>query len=176
LPTLRTFAGIALGAMTLSGCVVITAVRQPCGIPGEPEIELGLGASAYTPLPEDGRVPWEIGPQGGMHVTGALQASGLDCGTPDDHGDPDDPVVTWVIERDGEVVGGFEGLRRWLEPGPDGGHRILNEHLLLYVAEAEEVEGAPLWMRASVEDRCGRVAEAEAEVEIVAPTVVPPPP
>ncbi|HMV70497.1 MAG TPA: hypothetical protein PKA64_26890 [Myxococcota bacterium] len=157
----------------LPSCVVITEVRQPCGHRGEPTVELGLGARGWVPLPEDGRVPWERGPQGGVHVTGALRVARM--GDAEEGEEGAHLLLTWVLERRGEIVGGFEGGERSFRATDDGAVELYGEHLMLDASQPEEVEGQPLVMRVEVDDACGRMADAAAPVELVGPDVVPPP-
>lgn len=123
----------------------------------EASLTAGLGASAFSTLDAGGPVPYELGPQGGFHVWGALHATGITPGNPDRYDDPDNPIVTFVLEGEDGPVGGFAGLPVVFNADGDA----FGIQLFLTFTADDTTPGTPVTLTAELDDACGKHVVAE---------------
>ena len=114
---------------------------DPCMPGGSPSVELGFGELAFEVLDEDAPVELVYGPQGGYHVTMAIQGRYFDS------------EDFWEVQLSGWIDGVLVGYT-----APYGAPRCNTAVGVL------EATGLLLVWDAEPEDLHGRVAEVEAVV------------
>jgi hypothetical protein len=137
----------------LGGCHPV----EPDVCAAEATLAAGLGASAFGVMEEGGAVPYELGPQGGFHVWGALHATGIVPGNPDRYDDPDNPIVTFVLQGEDGPLGGFAGLP--VVFNADG--EAFGIQLFLSFTADDTTPGTPVALTAELDDACGRHVVAD---------------
>jgi hypothetical protein len=131
---------------------------------GPPMVELGTGETMFEPI-IDGSEQFVIqGPQGGYHLTGAMRASGIDPGNPDDLGDPDNPTTEFRVYRGATRVDLMassytQGLNRV------GDHyEMIARRVILEIQDDAELDGMELLMVLEIRDVHGATATDERTV------------
>lgn len=147
--------------------ITACAPEPTCGPAEDATLELGTGVAAFEPILTE--VSYEPGPQGGFHVWGSLRAQGIAPGKPNQFGDPDNPVVSYTITLDGEIVGGFTEVRRpFFRTDTIGVYEIIGEELFLF-GDPEPLVGREVQLDAAVLDACGATASATQTATLTGP-------
>jgi hypothetical protein len=133
-PLIQSLPWLMLCAVLGSACV--TAV---------PSLELGTGELEFEAL-DDGDTIYVIhGPQGGYHLLASLRVGGVEPGTRDDLGDPDNPtMVVEVHHQDRQlVVNGLftQGLAASVPASGSFSHEVLGRFAILDIADDSELDG-----------------------------------
>lgn len=131
-----------------------------------PACELGTGVTAFEPFESGQPLPIYYGPQGGWHVYGGLRCTGIVAGDDNDPRDPTNPRVSWVVEYEGEVIGGYEDLPRPMNR--DGQAELIGELLILLTPTCEENLGRHVTVRYTLTDATGEVL-TESREAVLAP-------
>lgn len=158
--TLRAAARAFVRTGALGGLLALVGGCQPVDpstCEDEASLTAGLGASAFGTLDAGGPVPYELGPQGGFHVWGALHATGIVPGNPERYDDPDNPIVTFVLEGEDGPVGGFAGLPVVFN---DDGDAFGIQLFLTFTAD-DTTPGTPVTLTAELDDACGKHVVAD---------------
>lgn len=147
-----------LSIALLAGC------PPPCPDPPV-SLQIGTGEDAFEPIAAP--LPVVNGPQGGWHVFGSLEGTGLWTGGEDALFDGTAPTVTFGAVAEG-FVAGYEDLLRPLVDTADG-VELAGELLVWDVDEPSVLDGLSATLRATVVDACGVEANAEATATLTVP-------
>ena len=99
-------------------------------------------------------------PQGLTHAYGSLRASGVVRGEPSNFADPSNPQVSFVIDAEGQMLGGYQALPRPLEEGGE----LIGEVLALEGRLPAEVADLSATLWTELTDACGTVLFDERRV------------
>lgn len=127
---------------------------------GEPWVQIGQGEDVFSALAEGDEVFVILGPQGGYHVLGSVQAGGFDTGNPDDLQDPRNPVTAFAVylgER--RVDADVASFRQALKPafGLEDTYEMVGRFVILDIADDDELVGETLDLRVEITDSDGVV-------------------
>jgi hypothetical protein len=151
----RSMLWIATTMSCLAGC----PAEDPCALSDEASFELGVGEREFAPLAEGDVLPQTFGPQGGTHISFALQTHGYDLGKRGAFGWSDGPEVYLLLTHDEHMLGEFEYAPRFR--GDTEAGEALDVQLRPYTWELEEVEDPP-WdvsLTVALKDACGTELE-----------------
>lgn len=152
-------------ALFTAGC----PARETCETMTSPTLELGVGTAAFEPLPADGALAWEEGPQGGFHVWGALRATDIEPGEYGVNKAEIRPMVSFKLLDGDTPMGGYQDLPQVFQRAGDA-WVLVAEQLFLFTSTPQDYVGAPLTLTAIVDDACEHHLESTADV-----TLAPPP-
>ncbi len=134
----------------------------------EPSCVLGTGEEQFVAIAPGAELEVIRGPQGGWHVLGAVQCTGIVPGDFVDVLDPDNPTVTWQIVDDLSVpFGGYAGLRRPMDR-PEG-PGLVGEFLVLRTATYAQAVDRDATMAFELTDVGGLRVELQVQVRLVPP-------
>ena len=154
----------------------LMALMVLCGCPGrdaedtdcptlETTVALGTGASSFIPLSDGDSIRFERGPQGGYHVYGSLQATGVDVGDPKSPFDLTNPHIWFSVEQEGAEIALLVDQPRALTPLDDAGHfGVLGELVIFSVPDPTTLNGTTARLTGRLTDRCERGGEDSREV------------
>lgn len=143
-----------------------TSETGPAATEGDPctpdaaraQLSLGKGEVAYEPMDAgDGSIELIHGPQGGYHITLALEGRFLDSSEPS--------VAEIVGSIEGEQLARSVPYVEW-RCNPEAGALQAWNLLLIYDAQPEELDGQLTQVQATLTDAAGTVVDASAEVQI----------
>jgi len=127
----------------------------------EPAFELGTGELEFEALADGDEILVIHGPQGGYHLLGSLRAVGIEAGTHDDLGDPQNPTMELEVEYDGRqlVVNGTftQGMVPSSPPDPAWTHQTLGRLAILDIADDSELDGEEVLFSAKITPTSGPV-------------------
>lgn len=141
-------------------CLVCSACGGAAGVDaGPPTAELGTGELSFEPIDPGADLFVIHGPQGGYHLIGAMRASGIDPGNPDDLGDPSNPTTEFRVFRgetrvDLMASSYTQGLNRT----EDGVYQMIARRVILDIQDDAELDGAELRFELEVRDVHGATA------------------
>ncbi|HND28799.1 MAG TPA: hypothetical protein PKY30_13995 [Myxococcota bacterium] len=128
-----------------------SAAEPPCEPGPTPTLEIGQGELSFTELlGENDAVELVFGPQGGVHVALALRATRLDDSA---------PVISQITgEVEGELLADVRPYLIFRCVGPDDIQEVWGA-ILVFSAPMAELEDREVFLRATVTDAAGTVAE-----------------
>ena len=158
---LSLMATMMLGCMDSADTSGDTA--DPCLSGSTPEATLGQGEFSFLPVDGgDNVIELVHGPQGGFHITLALEASFLDASTP------------WLLELAGSLNGVERGFTRpYVEMRCNLSEAVLQGWgaLLIWDAQPEELHTQVVDVEATITDSAGRVITAAESYTIFDPAL-----
>lgn len=107
----------------------------------EPELMLGTGESEFTELADGDEVFIVQGPQDGYHFDGALLASDIDPGNPDDLGDPSNPTFRFTVVEGGTEYASLSFTQGFKPTDDENVHRLLGRRVILDIQDDAELDG-----------------------------------
>lgn len=125
-----------------------------------PEVRLGVGIQEFTEVQEGTEVEIVLGPQGGFHIEGALQAVGIDGGNREDLADPSNPHTAFRVFHLGARVDVGIEFTQGLDIGvTDDGSvwQVLGRRVILDIRSDDELEGQDLLFEVEITDADGVV-------------------
>jgi hypothetical protein len=140
--------------------VVAAACGGGAGVDaGPPQAELGTGELEFETIADGDPMLVVHGPQGGYHLVGAMRASGIDPGNPDDLGDPSNPTTVFRVFRgqtrvDLMASSYTQGLNR----NDDGVYEMIARRVILDIQDDAELDGVELRFELEVTDVHGASA------------------
>jgi len=158
---------VLLGALAITACG--PSPEDLCAAAAETPatIHIGTGAVVFEALEGGEDVKVVQGPQGGFHILGSFQGSGLHPGTWEDFTDPDNPMVSFSIREAGVSLGGFDSLPRPLKVRTDGTLELVGEYVVLEIGNMDEATFRTVTFGVEVKDTCGTTVEDSVEVFLV---------
>lgn len=154
--------------------LLLMAVVAACGgeggvDAGPPMAELGTGELGFVAIAEGDPMLVVHGPQGGYHLVGAMRASGIDPGNPNDLGDPSNPTTEFRVFRgqtrvDLMASNYTQGLNRT----DDGIYEMIARRVILDIQDDAELDGVELRVELEVTDVHG-VSASDARTVIGRP-------
>lgn len=142
--------------------LALLACEPPCP-ESPPNAELGTGQDAFEPIEEGAMLQMFRGPQGGTHVFGSLQTSGLDGGS-----GPlvdDIPLVSFSLAVDDATVAEIPPRRTWV-PGTEDQAELLGQLVVFGAPDPSVYAGMAATFSTTIEDRCGEVASDTVSVTL----------
>ena len=147
-------------ALLPSSLLLLSLLGSGCE-PPEPAFELGTGDLEFEALADGDEILVIHGPQGGYHLLGSLRAVGIEAGSHDDLGDPDNPTMELEVEHDGRqlVVNGIftQGMVPTSPPDPAWSHQTLGRFAILDIADDSELAGEEVVFSAKITPTSGPV-------------------
>ncbi len=129
---------------------------------------LGTGEEQFLAIEAGAELEVIRGPQGGWHVLGAVQCTGIVPGDFVDVLNPDNPTVTWqIVDALSVAFGGYAGLRRPMDR-PEG-PGLVGEFLVLRTATYAEAVNRDAIMAFELTDVDGLRVQREVAVRLVPP-------
>lgn len=154
-------------ANMLMGCVDSAGsggdTADPCAPGSSPEAILGQGEFAFLPVDDgENRIELVHGPQGGFHITLALEARYLDASTP------------WLLDLVGSIDGVERGATRpYVEMRCNPAEAVLQGWgaLLIWDAQPEDLHEQVADVEATITDSTGTVISAVESYTIFDPVL-----
>ncbi|MCB9681225.1 MAG: hypothetical protein H6733_07105 [Alphaproteobacteria bacterium] len=154
-------AGMALAACgadpSIAGCA--TAAEQ------DATMALGTGEGAFVAVADDDTVPFVMGPQGGYHVFGSFQATGIWPGTSSTLADDTTPLLSFTATAD-TFTGGFTDVPRPLTEVATDTWGLIGELVILTITDPSEADGKTATLSVSLTDACGTTVTDSHDVTL----------
>jgi hypothetical protein len=156
--------------MTLIGLAL--SLLAGCPAPGPASVKVGTGELSFSPLTDGDDVEVVLGPQGGYHIYGSMQVTGIDPGNPDSLGDPSNPTVAFaVFDGEDRLDRGAVYTQGLDESEERGVYEMIGRLLILDITDDDEVVGHTFDVEVYVQDVDGvEVTDAVSVTAIKAPT------
>lgn len=141
---------------------------SPLGDDG-PAMRIGTGDAAFIPLSNGDDIQVIQGPQGGFHILGALQATGIEPGDTDNLFDSSNPEIHFKVYDGDERVDAsnafIQGLdnTRWRDT-----YEVVGRFVFLDIESDDELVGRTLRFTAELTDVDGVVLTDERTLGAVA--------
>ncbi len=118
---------------------------------------LGAGEWEWETLESGDEVAVIQGPQGGFHLLGSVQVSGIEAGDPDNLAEPDNPTTTFFVWVDGQNIAPVSRYVQGLDPvsdadADDHSHEMIGRFAILDITSDDELDGVELIFEVVVED------------------------
>ncbi|MFK7927062.1 MAG: hypothetical protein AB8H79_02655 [Myxococcota bacterium] len=136
-----------LALLMLAGC----SGEDPC-VDGDSSLTIGTGETAFEAL--EGEVLAHFGPQGGYHLFGSLQASGLWDGGNSAVLRGTTPRVQFRATA-GDHEAGYGPRARTFDATDSGTIEMVGDLLIWSTNDPEDLDGLDVDIEASVTDNCG---------------------
>jgi len=128
---------------------------------------IGSGDNTFSALSDGSDALIVLGPQGGYHLVGAVQVSGLKPGDPSDLGSPDNPTTTFVVENNGiRIDAGGAHYTQGLDPVGANTFEMIGRIVILDITNADAINGSTLGFSVTVTDIDG--ISATDSVQLIA--------
>ncbi|HUH03145.1 MAG TPA: hypothetical protein VML75_14210 [Kofleriaceae bacterium] len=140
--------------MRLLVLCVVAACGGGVGVDaGPPMAELGTGELEFETIGDGDPMLVVHGPQGGYHLVGAMRASGIDPGNPNDLGDPSNPTTEFRVFR-GQTRVDLMASRytQGLNRNEDGVYEMIARRVILDIQDDAELDGVELRVEVEVTD------------------------
>jgi len=151
---------LSVRALLSSSVLLLSLAAQGCE-PPEPAFEIGTGELEFEVLADGDEILVIHGPQGGYHLLASLRAVGIEAGSHDSLGDPDNPTMELKVEHDGQqlVVNGLftQGLVPPNSPGSNWSHQTLGRLAILDITDDSELAGEEVVFSATITPVSGPV-------------------
>ncbi len=132
---------------------------------GPATASIGSGENTFTALSDGSDALIVLGPQGGYHLIGSVQVSGLKPGNPSDLASPDNPTTAFVVENNGiRIDAGGAHYTQGLDPAGDDRFEMIGRIVILDIANANAIDGATLRFSVTVTDVDGISATDSVQV------------
>ncbi len=139
-------------------CEEVHEPGSPCAAGDDPTLTIGVGETSYEPVPDNTEIPLVFGPQGGWHVTMAIEATYLDISEP------------WTAELTGTIDGALvANTVPWVDGrcnearGTTQGWNLQ----LIFSEDWEDVIDRDMEVHASVIDALGTKVTDDALIHVI---------
>ncbi len=156
-----------VGTLALGLLLGACSGSAPLADAGPPSLELGTGSSEFEALADGDTIFIVQGPQGGYHFFGSLHARNMVPGDSEDLSDPRNPQTTFeAFVGDARVDAMASSYKQGLrEQG--GVAEMIGRQVILDILDDDELDGATVRFRVTVEDADGVVLSDERTLTAV---------